>query len=714
MENGESRFATCVFCDGSCPLSAACDEGELNLSPLNPAIPALCSKAVRWRDYVDHPDRIVRPRKNVGTKRNPVWEDISWDQALDEIAEKLTRVVEQYGPEAVAASEMPLNIGIGGVTRRFLNHLGSPNYITPLLLCMGNTAQVHRAVYGWFTGPNWDAADLVVYFGQDRGPERWPVEFHKLNAALARGARLIEVDPRTTETAKRADERIALRYGTDAALLLGWINVIISEGLYDREFVEAQTTGFDELACWVAQYTPEKVASICGIEPEQVVRTARMYAQAENAIIPWGVVGDMSVNSTAMLQCQCILRAICGFLNKSEMVFGPGIGALSNTDIADFPALSPEQRAKQIGIDAYPLMSFKAMELYRPAFERIGLSQPSDIMCCSATATPNLVFKAMAGKGPYPVKAFFAVGNNTVMSYADQGQVIEGLLNQDLVVVFDHWMTPTAQLADYVLPGDTWLERDFMGPVFDVAPATTFGHAFIEPRGEVRGWYDVLKGLADRMGMGEAFPWNTKRDLYDHILSPLGAPFDEASVRPAIGKEAVAHGSFLTPSGKVELLPSVFESLGIDPRPAYVEHCEPGVDESAYPFIIFAGARDAKSYNTNHHQIAHLRELEPEPLLFINPVDADELGVEEGAWVRVSTTVGSVELVAHIDAVQPEGTLRVPHGWWKPETAQGLENGLSGAQLHNDGLLFSGEAWNLDPVQGLPNLRGGIRAKVTV
>ena len=181
-----------------------------------------------------------------------------------------------------------------------------------------------------------------------------------------------------------------------------------------------------------------------------------------------------------------------------------------------------------------------------------------------------------------------------------------------------------------------------------------------------------------------------------------------------LGKEAPAAGTFLTPSGKVELLPSVFERLGTDPRPAYVEHREPGIDEQAYPFVIFAGARDAKSYNTNHRQIGHLRELEPEPLLFINPADADERGIEEGAWVRVSTTQGSIELMAHLDDAQPAGTLRVPHGWWKPEAAQGLENGLSAAQLHNDGVLFSGEPWNLDPVQGLPNLRGGIRANVCI
>lgn len=711
IEPEESRHSTCVFCDGCCPVAIR-NDGEVTVSPLNPNLPAICSKAHLWREYRSHPDRVVKPRKNIGERSNPVWQEIEWDQALDEIADRLSAIIDTYGPEALAVSEMPLNTGFGGITRRFMNHLGSPNYIAPTLLCMGNTAQVHRAVYGWYTSSNWDETDLIVYFGQNRGPELWPVEYLKLKAALARGAKLIEVDPRETDTALLACEHLRIRYGTDAALLLAWINVIIEEDLYDHAFVEASTVGFADLAERVQAYAPESVASICGIDADAIRRTARMYANAKAAIIPWGVVGDMQRNSTSVLHAQCILRAICGFVNVSEFVGGPAKGALTTTQLADYPALSQEQRAKQIGSGAYPLMSFEGMALFDDASRKAGIDYTPDIMGCSCIAHPNSLFTAMQTENPYPVKAFFSVANNTVMSYADQQSIINGLMAQDLVVAYDHLMTPTAQLADYVLPGDAWMERDIMGPTSDVAPASTFCEAFCEPAGECKDWYFVVKGLADRMGLGDVFPWASRYELYDWRLAPLGKTWDGVREQPAIPARPVAPGAFLTPSGKVELRSSVLEALGCDPLPSYVDPGEPNVDAADYPLVIFAGARDVFSYNTNHHQMPTLRARGPEPEAYLNPQDAERYGVRDGQWALVSTPHGSIELVVKADARQPESTLRVPHGWWKPEAAQGLANGLSKACLHNDGMLFSGEPWNLDPVQGLPNLRGGIRAKI--
>ena len=257
--------STCVFCDGGCTFAVSDSGGRAAISPINPAIPAICSKAVNWDEIRSHPGRLMHPLKNAGKRGEPQWEEISWDQALDEIAAKLRAVIDEYGPEAVAFSEMPLNHGFGGVTRRFMNHLGTPNYITALDLCMGNTAQDHRATYGWFTSANWQAADCIVYFGQNRGPELWPREYLNLKAALSRGAKLIVVDPRITETAKLADYHLRIDYGTDAALVLGWINVIIAEGLYDREFVAKSTVGFEDLAERAGEYPPERVAEICGI-----------------------------------------------------------------------------------------------------------------------------------------------------------------------------------------------------------------------------------------------------------------------------------------------------------------------------------------------------------------------------------------------------------------------------------------------------------------
>ncbi len=712
---GGTRHTTCLFCDGGCALAVDVDEaGEFKVRPANPQMPALCSKARKINEYRFHPDRVTRPLKNRGDRGSAQWEPISWDEALDEIALRLQKVAKFWGPEAIAFAETPLNLGFGGITRRLMNCLGTPNYTAPTQLCMGNTAQVHRAVYGWLANADWDHADCVVYFGQNRDEERWPGEYFKLNAALERGATLISIDPRATETAKRAHYHLPIRYGTDAALALGWIHVIIEEELYDKAFVREFCTGFDELAERVQAYPPDKVAALCGVDEELVRETARVYARAESAIIPWGVVGDMQVNSTSLLQAQCILRSICGFVGKSERVFGPAKGGVGVSKLAAFDLLDEAQRQKQLGRNTHPLLTFAASDLYKEANARHDIDYTPDILAESASCVPPQLFTAMRGEGPYAVKAIVVAGNNTVMSYAGQQGIIDAFLNQDLVVVFENWMTPTAQLADFVLPGDMWAERASLGPSYDVAPVFTASQALCEPVGECKSWYFVVKGLADRLGYSDVFPWENEAELNDFRLSELGITWKEALRRAPspIARKAVAAGSYVTPSGKIELASSVLETLGFDPLPYYKEPEDPGAASGDFPYVLFSGLREKKSYNTCLHQIASLRKLEPEPLVLLNPVDASAEGVADGAWCKVSSAYGSVRLMAKADAAQPQGTLRIPHGWWKPETSQGFEGDLSGACLYNDAVLFPDDEWNLDAVQGVPNLRGGIHGRI--
>ncbi len=711
----EERYTICTFCDGGCPLRIEVENGAIQkVSPLNPEMPAMCSKATLIDEYRLHKDRITMPLKNVGERGEASWEKVTWDEALDEIAARMKHIIDTYGPEAIAFAETPLNHGFGGVTRRLMNALGTPNYTAPTQLCMGNTAQVHRAVYGWFTSANWDSADCIVYFGQDRDGERWPVEYLKLKAARARGAKLIVVDPRLSATACLADYHLPINYGTDAALLLAWIQVIIEEELYDKDFVETSCIGFDELAERVAQYRPEMVADTCGIDADLIRVSARLYATSKASIIPWGVVGDMQVNSTSMLQSQCILRAICGFLNTSELVFGPALGGLGNAQFSEFERLDSNQRAKQLGRTEHPLLTFAAAEKYTQANARHGIDFVPDILGESVACQPPQLFAAMRGEGPYPVKAIVCAANNTVMSYAGQAGIIKAFMNQDLVVVFENWMTPTAQLADFVLPGDMWAERSTLGPAYDVAPLFSATQAVYEPVGECRSWYDVVKGLADRLGLTSVFPWETKEEMYDYRLSELGTTW-ASMVEHApqiLARNPVANGSFVTPSGKVELASSVLASLGFDPLPSFVTPPDPLASEDTYPYLVFAGLRERKSYNTCLHQIEPLRRLEPEPLVFLHPLDAQAEALVEGDWCEVASAYGSVRLRAHLDEAQPLGTLRIPHGWWKPETPQGLTAGLSEACLYNDGMIIPDDAWNLDGPQGVAGLRGSVHAKI--
>ena len=776
----ETRFTNCAFCDQNCLIKADVPETgpaegtDLNIRPGMDDFPAMCSKAHMVDEYRLHPDRLTHPLKNVGTREDPVWERISWDQALDEIAERLRAVIDEYGPEAFAVSEMPNNHGFGGITRRLMNHLGSPNYISPLSLCMGNTAQVHRAVYGAFSQPDWDKADCIIYFGQNRGPELWPAEYLCLKAALDRGATLVVIDPRETETAKLAKYHLRIRYGTDAALALSWINVIIEEDLYDHAFVREKCIGFDELRECVAKWTPEYASEICGIDANTIRKTAYVYALSKAAIIPWGVVPDMQANSTSLIQAQCILRAICGFLSVSEHLKEPARNPdiMTNAQVADFDVLPESKRRLQLGANDHPLLTFRASALYRGAWERKRLNyEPDyepDLLAQSTAAVPQSVFQAMRCEHPYPVKAFFAVANNTVMSYADQRGIIGALLNQDLVVVFENWMTPTAQLADYVLPGDMWAERDLFGSPLDSESELYVVRRALRPRvGECKSWYFVVKGLADRLGLADAFPspdeyalyaWRSDPKNYSPEKGHIEFCWDELCERGAKQiRRNPAYDPFWTPSRKVELASSVLADLCDRPLPryeepdyaplvyldrateirlsmltgeamrdgasfseAFLEVRRSWINET-YPYVVFAGVREPANYNTNLRQIPSLRKRTPEPQLFINPSDAEREGICEGAWCTVEAIAidgtpcdSHVQLQAHLDDAQPAGTLRIPHGWWKPEAPQGLSQGLSGACLYNDGMLFSTLSNKYcDGPQGVPNLRGFNRARIT-
>lgn len=710
----EKKHVTCVFCDQCCHVSVETENGLIKaIHPYNPAVPAICSKVQLWDSYVNHPDRVVKPLKNVGERGEPKWQEITWERALDEISEKLKSISANYGSTSVAISAMPINLQSGaGLVRRFANLIGTPNYITPMELCVGNTAQVHRTTYGWYTAPVYEKSDCIVLFGQNRSLENWPQDYLGIMAAHQRGAKLIMVDPRKNELGEKADYHLPIRYGTDAALLLGWLNVIIEEALYDQEFVQTKTVGFEQLAERVKDYPPERVAEITGLDAELIRETARVYANSERAVIPWGVVTDMQKNSTSALRCQCILRAICGFIGKSEMVVGPGTGVLSVSELEMHDALSEDIKAKQLGTENYPLFTYKGASLFKDAsIETFGYPH-YNIADGSCMAHPPTLFEAMRTGRPYPVKAILVLGNNTLLSFANQKGILEAFLNQELIVAYENFLTPTAQLADYVLPGDMWLERPALGPAIEVRPILTTSQQVLAPRGECKNIYDVLKGLAERLGLAEYFPWANVEAFYDWRLAPLDLTWEQASQKPAIPLKPATDGSrFGTPSGKVELYSSVLEQLGYDPLPYFREPDDPTLAEE-YPLIVFVGLREPTFYNTCLRQIPELRKRIPEPLLLMHPEDMEKYGLKEGEWVWVETPTGKLQIIVKADSVQPPGTIRIPHGWWKPEKPQGLKNHLSDAMLLNDGMILSDHPDNLDPEQGLPNLRGGIRAKV--
>ncbi len=700
------KNVVCSSCDGFCPVSAKVVDGQVVkvAARKDPFLKdVICMKGAYAPKSFAHPDRLMAPLQRVGERGAGEWRRVSWEEALDDIAAKLSATVDRYGPEAFAVATSNWNTTVdSGMSRRFMNLLGSPNWISGVAYCMGNTAAVNRMVYGWYPRGDVLHSKCIVLFGHNPRRHSWTAEFKAIRVAQANGAKLIVLDPRKSENAEVADLWLPLRAGTDAAMCFGWLNVILDEGLYARDFVDRFTTGFDAFVERVREYPLERVAAITGVDAELIAKAARMYATNAPASIPWSPITDQQTSSTSAIRLHCALRALTGNLDvkggERFVPFNPGI--VSDTDLELHERLAPEQRAKQLGADEFPVFTYRGMEALREPTRRTWGREWANLIAGCYMANPTSTFRAMAEGKPYPVKAFFSLGNNTLMAFANTRQIYKGLMNQDLLVVHEHMMTPTAQIADYVLPGDAWLERPSM--------MVGVSEQAAEAPGECRSVFYIWRELAHRMGLGEHFPWETLTDLYDYRLAPSGKTWEDVVADGTIplapfGEKKYVETGFATPSGKVELYSSVLEDLGFDPLPYYREASQP---DAEWPLALFVGVRDDQYFQTGQRHVPELRRRAPEPTAYLHPDEAGTYGLEHGDWIWVQTPKARVAMRADVRDQMPKGLVRVPHGWWKPEAGRGLER-LSGMWAFSDAQLADDEDMGLmDVEQGVPHLKG--------
>ena len=707
-----TKRAMCASCDMYCNVVTESKQGRVVRvrSSDNPIFrDNICMKGIMAPKGLANPNRLMHPLKRVGERGSGEWEQVTWEEALADIGARLKSIVANHGPEAWAVSSSMWNAPDHGLGRRIMNHVGTPNWTSGVALCAGNTAAVNRFTYGWFVNGDVANSKCIVLLGHNPRRHSWTAMYNLLRQAQARGAKLIVADPRRSSSAERADIWLPIKVGSDGALLFGWLKVIIDEGLYDKDFVANWTVGFEELKQRVDEFPLDRVARLTGCDAETIAEAARMYATTGPAVIPWTPITDMQRNSTSAIRLQCILRAICGYLDVpgGETLQGFPKDLINETQIEMHHVISDEQKAKQLGSDEHPLFTYRGQDCFREPTKRIHGQEYANIVTGCAMTPPSSLFRAMAGEGPYPVKAFFFIGNNPIMSYGNMHLIIKAVMNQELVVAHEQFMTPSAQLADYVLPADSWLERPMLMDMCGWGAIMRFSQKSMEPPGECRSTFDFWKGIAGALDRPELVPWDTLEDFYDYRLQKLGVTWEELSESTDVRFDPPEYRKyrrtgFATPTGKVELWSESLKKLGFDPLPYFRE--DPPVDPD-YPLKLFTGVREDGFFQTGHRHIEEMRKRHPEPVAFISPGTAEKYDLREGEWVEIENELAAISMQVEIKEAMPDGLVRIPHGWWKPETRQGAGH-LSGALRYADAQVCRDDDDYLDREQGIPHLKG--------
>ena len=679
----------CRMCHGGCGVLVYVKDGKIAKIAGDPDCPinhgTLCSKGIAASQLVYHPDRLTYPVRRVGSKGSGKWERISWDEALDAIAEKILNYKESFGAESIV-----MGYGTGreneAVIYRFANLLGSPNTLTAGHFCYG--PRIATTIITCGTNPIVDYENnprCIMVWGNNlviSNPDCYKGE--PFSTALDAGAKLIAVDPRLTRIAARADIWLPLRPGTDTALALGMCNVIVQEELYDKKFVEKYVHGWDAFVRRVNEYPLKKVEEITWVPKEKIQEAARLFATTKPAAIQWGVAIEQQVN--------------CADNNRALLAL---MGITGNIDVQGGQMLFSSPKIRNVGqFGAHKMLSKEQAEK-RLGGERFRLAGNFAII------NPKCVWDAILEEEPYPVKMLFFISSNPVLTRGNAREVYRALEAVEFMAVADFFMTPTAELADIVLPAATWLEMDYIGDFWK-------RHGYILPRrkvvqiGECRSDHEMLNDLAHRVGQGEHW-WDTFEGGLDHILEPMGITWKDFEkmdyIRGDVNYRKYKEKGFSTPTGKFELYSTLLEKWGYDPLPQFREPPE-GPNSSPeiykeYPYILITGRRQPGFFHTENRQLPWLRELHKDPVVEIHPETAEKEGIGEGDWVIIESPRGKVRQRARLFAGMDPRIVSAEHAWWFPEN----KDPGHGWDESNINILTSNAYEDCDPAMGATHVR---------
>ena len=715
----------CYFCHANCGVLAYVKDGDVIKIKGDPDYTnkgGLCCRGTSALLHVNHPARVNHVLKRAGEKGEGKWEQIPYDQGIQEVAERLNQIKAESGAEAVASA--------GGTTRtddfarrRFLNLFGTPNGFHNALLCWIPTFMTETCVCGWSPfETDLGAAKSLILWGMNPGASSLPSMRGYTDLQQQTGLKIIMVDPRFSETASKADMWLPLRPGSDSALALALLHTIIFEGLYDWQFVQEWCDGFEELQDHMIDYSPEWASTITWLDPDQIRQAARLYAMNKPGCIQWGCTWDqMGRASTTVAHALTLIRAICGNLDVpgGDGMPGPAINYLTDEEMELNDRLPEEMKAKQIGSNKFKLTSWPGYQLISDNAKRTwGKTLPAEWFC---EAHGPSVFKAILTGDPYPVRALIVNATNPVNSYGDAKMTLAALKKVEFLVTVEYWITPTALLSDYVFPAAGALERPIIVTHYGATDSVMGGRRAIQPKYDRHDDFTFWRKLGLACGQSEEdWPWETIEEAYSAIIEPLGLPisgWDEfvdnfrMYYPPLHQNKYVNNGGFWTPTGKVECNSTIMRQLGYEGMPSYIGTAENPEDTpellEEYPLVLTTGGGFMPFHHSEHFNMPNIRYLYPDPYFYINPDCAENLGIEQGDWCWIETRRGRIKMRANVEPIVDPRVIMCPRGWWYPERdgSADLDNPF-GCLESNVNTLTSVDDEDCDPKGGSWSNRG--------
>ncbi len=661
----------CEQCVWRCGLYAKIKDGKVVKLDGNPNNPhsngKLCARGQSGIMTTYDPDRITTPLIRVGARGEGKFRRASWDEALDLVAQNMQDIKQKYGPEAMIFSSTH-NLS-QPLFENLLYAFGSPNYGTQRSLCFNAMVVAHLMTYGFEEpGRDYSKVKYIVYTGRNMVEAISTSETSGLMDAIARGAHVVVLDPRFTKTASKASEWLPIKPGTDSAFHLALLNVIITNKLYNADFVAKNTIGFEELAQSIGQYTPDWAANITGIDAKTIDRIAREFAAAgQDAMAHPNWRTSNFINSFQTERAIAVLNAIVGNWNNTLIdAGGEGGGlALGAPKQPSYPRITAQRLD---GVPwKYPLVPLK-----------IGVFQ-------------EIRDNVLTGK-PYQAHGWFIARQNPIDSLPDRAKTLEAFGKLDFIVTVSIIPNDTEWYADVILPESSYLER--YDPLLVLGNQAFLRQPVIEPIGDTHSALWIYKNLGERLGLGNYFQYTDEVDYLNQQLAPLGVTVGDIQTKgyyeaplPEAGADTGVY-KFNTPSGKIEIASETLRKSGQSAVPTWQEPLAP--DNGKF-YLLTGKVGQHTQFATQNNLWLH--QVYPENSLWIHPTAAAARGIANGDRVKVTSDVGSVHIVATVTEGIRSDCVYMSQGFGKIsmglKTAYGV--GASDSDLH---LTFS------DPVSG--------------